>query len=305
MPELPDIELYVYALQQRVVGAVLQGIRLHSPFVLRTAAPSPASLCGSRVQGVERRGKRILLGMSGDRYVALHLMISGRLHWREQGAKVGGKIHLAAFDFENGTLVLTEASSRKRAALHLLEGRAAVEALAPAALEPLECTAEEFAAVLRRENHTVKRALTDPRLVSGIGNAYSDEILHAARLSPVKWTSRMSDEECARLYAAVRSTLQTWCIRLKADAAERWPDTVTAFRPGMAVHGRYRQPCPVCGAEVQRIVYAENECNYCAECQNGGRLLADRSMSRLLKDDWPRSLEELENRRERLMGGAE
>lgn len=297
MPELPDIEAYVEAVSRRVLDRRLVGVRLASPFLLRSAEPPLSAAHGRTVAAVFRAGKRVVLGLDGGLFLVLHLMIAGRLHWKEAGAKVPGKTGLAAFDFEDGTLLLTEAGTRKRASLHLLAGAEALAAHVPAGLEPLGATREEVAWALRRENHTLKRALTDPHLFSGIGNAYSDEVLHASRLSPVALTSRLSDEEVARLHAALRSVLGSWRDRLVAEARERFPEKVTAFREGMAVHGRFGQPCPACGTSVQRIVHAENEANYCPSCQTGGRLLADRALSRLLKGDWPRSLEELEARK--------
>ncbi len=301
MPELPDIEAYLHALRPRVVGKALRRLRLGTPFLLRTVTPRPAELEGRQVTAVSRLGKRVVLELEGDLFAVLHLMIAGRLHWREPGAKLGGKMALAAFDFDDGTLTLTEAGTKRRAALHLLQGRDALRSLDRGGLEVLDEKTDlaAFREALTCESHTVKRTLTDPRLFSGIGNAYSDEILHRARLSPVKLTRRMTDEEIARLFDAVREVLTEWAERLCAEADGRFPEKVTAFRAEMAVHGRHNQPCPVCGSPVQRISYADNECNYCAVCQNGGRLLADRAMSRLLKEDWPRTLEELEDR----MGG--
>jgi formamidopyrimidine-DNA glycosylase len=294
MPELPDISLYLHALGARIQDRRLQRLRIASPFLVRTVAPPVAALEGRTIRTLERVGKRIVLGFDDELCCVIHLMIAGRFRWRGPEAPVPGRIGLAAFDFENGTLLLTEAGARKRASLHLVQGRAALEALDPGGLDPIALGAAEFAARLKSENHTLKRALTDPRLFSGIGNAYSDEILHAAKLSPLQLTSRLSAEEIATLQDAIRITIQVWTERLIADAADTFPDKVTAFRDGMAVHGRYGQPCPRCGAPVQRIAYAENECNYCAACQTGGRLLADRALSRLLKQDWPRTLEELE-----------
>lgn len=298
MPELPDIEAYVAALAQRVAGTRLLHVRLSSPFLLRSAEPPLAESFGRKVLSVRRAGKRLVLALEGDLFLVLHLMIAGRLHWKEAGAKVPGRAGLAAFDFEGGTLLLTEAGTKRRASLHLLEGEQALADHVPAGLEPLATTAAEFAAALRLESHTLKRALTDPHLFSGIGNAYSDEILHAARLSPVTLTGRLSDEEVARLYGATRQVLGSARDRLVAEARERFPEKVTAFREEMAVHGRYGKPCPACGTKVQRIVHAGNEANYCPACQTGGRLLADRALSRLLKGDWPRSIEELEARKQ-------
>jgi len=296
MPELPDVVTYIEALRPRVVGQPLQRVRLFSPFVLRSVDPPISEAEGKEVRGVRRLGKRIVLGLAGDLYLIVHLMIAGRFRWERRGAKAPGKIGLAAFDFPTGTLLVTEASPTKRAALHLVRGAAALAGHDPGGLEVLEADEAAFGAALRAENHTLKRALTDPRLFSGIGNAYSDEILHAARLSPVKQTGTLSNDEVARLYAATRRTLQHWLAALHVQFADHFPGPgeITAFRPDFAVHGRYRKPCPDCGTPVQRIRYAENETNYCPACQTGGRLLADRSLSRLLKDDWPRSLDELE-----------
>ena len=294
MPELPDIVVYCESLASRVVGVRLERARVVSPNLLRTAEPPLESAHGRRVLGVRRVGKRIVLALEGELLLVFHLMIAGRLRWRAAGAKLPGKVGLAAFEFSTGTLLLTEASTRKRASLHVLAGEEAVRSLDPGGLEPLEITLGAFRAALTRENHTLKRALTDPRLLSGIGNAYSDEILHRARLSPLALTARLSDAELERLYAATRATLTEWTDRLRRETGEGFPEQVTAFREGMAVHGRYRQRCPDCGAPVQRIVYAEHETDYCPRCQTGGRLLADRALSRLLKGDWPRTLEELE-----------
>ncbi len=296
MPELPDITVYVEALIRRLQAARLERIRLTSPFLLRTADPPIALANGRRVQDVSRLGKRVVIGLEGDYWLVLHLMIAGRLHWFDTGRKVPAKSPLALFEFDAGTLTLTEAGTKRRAALHFLHGRSALNAHHRPGLEPLEATRAEFAESLRRENHTLKRALTDPRLMSGIGNAYSDEILHAARLSPVTLTSRISDGDIARLHEAVRATLVDWTDRLRGLAGDGFPERVTAFREDMAVHGRYGKPCPVCGTTVQRIRYASNETNYCPRCQTDGKLLADRSLSRLLKDDWPTTIEELEQR---------
>jgi len=292
VPELPDVTLYVEALAQRVVGQPLTRIDLRSAFVLRSVTPSLDSVRSQHVRSVKRLGKRIVLAFDDELFLVIHLMIAGRLRWRAPGEKpgVGGKLLLASFVFPNGTLLLTEASSKKRASIELLGGQAALHSRDPGGVEPLEATLEQFAAALTRENHTLKRALTDPHLVSGIGNAYSDEILHAARLSPLKLTRSLSDEDIARLHDAARATLAVWTDQLRRELNGAFPERVTAFHDAMAVHGRFKQPCPVCGAPVQRIVYAENECNYCARCQTGGRVLADRSLSRLLKEDWPRSL---------------
>ena len=294
MPELPDVTVYIECLERRIVGQPLQRVRLTSPFFLRSVEPPVQAAEGRRVVGLRRLGKRIAIGLEDDVFLVLHLMIAGRLHWRPPRAAVTRKLGLAALDFPNGTLVVTEAGTRKRASLHVARG-ADLDAHDPGGLEVLESDLESFGAALRRENHTLKRALTDARLLSGIGNAYSDEILHRARLSPVKLTLQLSEDEIARLYAATRDTLRRWIERLRAEAGTGFPEKVTAFRAGMAVHGRYREPCPDCGAPVQRIVYAENETNYCARCQTGGTLLADRSLSRLLHNDWPRRLEELES----------
>jgi formamidopyrimidine-DNA glycosylase len=294
MPELPDVVVYVESLEARVAGARLERARLASPFVLRTADPPIASLAGATCVGLRRVGKRIVFAFEGDLFLVVHLMIAGRFRFREAGAKIPGKIGLAALDFTTGTVLLTEASSKKRASIHVVRGEAALAALDPGGLEPLECDLAAFAAALRRESHTVKRSLTDPHLFSGIGNAYSDEILHRARLSPFKLTTKLDDVEIARLFDATRATLERWLATLREEAKAGFPEKVTAFREGMAVHGRYGEPCPDCGAKVQRIAYADNECNYCAACQTAGKLLADRGLSRLLKDDWPKTLDELE-----------
>ena len=296
MPELPDIALYLDALASRVVGKPLERLRIASPFLLRTADPPVADLVGRAIRDVRRLGKRIVLALEDDYFVVLHLMIAGRLHWKSAGALIPRRAGLAAFDFPNGTLLLTEAGTKHRASLHILRGAAALAAHDPGGLDVLAATLEQFRSALTRESHTLKRALTDPHLLDGIGNAYSDEILHAARLSPLRLTSQITPEESERLFHAVRHTLTSWMARLRAETGEAFPEKVTAFRDGMAVHGRFRKPCPVCGSPVQRIRYAENEVNYCATCQTGGRLLADRSLSRLLKQDWPRSLAEWEER---------
>jgi len=296
VPELPDVEVYVEALARRVVGTRLLRIRLNSPFLLRTVEPALAAVDGRRVESVRRLGKRVVLALEGRLHVAIHLMIAGRLHWKDAGAKLAGRIVLAALDFESGTLTLTEAGTKKRAALHLVEGEEGLSSLDRGGVEPLQASPAAFRAALTRENRTLKRALTDPSIFSGIGNAYSDEILHAAKLSPAQLTRNLDDAEAERLRVAVRDTLIGWRDRLSAEAGDGFPEKVTAFRPGMAVHGRYGEPCPSCGAPVQRIVYAENEANYCARCQTGGRLLADRAMSRLLGRDWPKTLDELERR---------
>ncbi|HET6413882.1 MAG TPA: DNA-formamidopyrimidine glycosylase family protein [Anaeromyxobacter sp.] len=294
MPELPDIEVYAEALAVRVLGQPLERVRIASPFLLRSADPPMGEVEGRRVAAVRRLGKRIVLSLDGELFLVLHLMIAGRLHWKEPGARLPGRMGLAAFDFPTGTLLVTEAGTKRRAALHLVRGEAALRALDRGGLEPLEADPASFAAALRRENHTLKRALTDPELFSGIGNAYSDEILHRARLSPVKLSQRLDREEISRLFDATRSVLSEWTERLRREVGAGFPEGVTAFREGMAVHGRYRQPCPVCGTAVQRIVRAENEVNYCPRCQTGGQILSDRSLSRLLKEDWPRTIEELE-----------
>ncbi len=293
MPELPDVTVYIEALEGRIVGRQLERVRLASPFVLRSFDPPLAAIEGRTVQALRRIGKRIVLDFGDELYAVIHLMIAGRLHWRAPGEKKKPQGIVASFELANGTLHFTEAGTRKRASLTLVRGAQALAALDPGGIEPLAASFEDFDAALRRESHTLKRALTDPHLFSGIGNAYSDEILHAARLSPLKLTRSLTEEEARRLHKAVRTTLASWTDILRAESQARFPDKVTAFRPGMAVHGRYKQPCPVCGSPVQRIVYAENECNYCATCQTGGRLLADRSLSRLLKDDWPKTIDEL------------
>jgi len=298
VPELPDVAIYVESLERMVSGRVLERVRMASPFVLRSYDPPISDVEGKTVREVRRLGKRIVFALDGGLFMVVHLMIAGRFHWKPKGAKVAGRVNLASFDFESGSLFLTEASPKKRASIHLVRGEAALAAISRGGIEPLQATAKEFDAVLRSESHTLKRALTDPRLFSGIGNAYSDEILHAAKLSPVKRTGRLTGEESARLYAATRTTLASWIDRLREEARGGFPEKVTAFRKGMAVHGRYGQPCPDCGAPVQRIVYAENEANYCARCQTEGKLLADRALSRLLHD-WPKTLEELEERKER------
>ncbi len=296
MPELPDITVYIEALSTRVLGRTLERVDVISPFVLRSVEPPLAEAHGRRVAALRRLGKRIVLALEPDLFLVIHLMIAGRLHWRAAGsaAQLGRRSTLAAFVFDSGTLVLTEAGTRRRASLHLARGEPALRAFDRGGLEVLEASAAAFAARLASENHTVKRALADPRLFSGIGNAYSDEILHRARLSPLLLTSRMTAEQVERLHAAVQATLQEWTERLRRETQDGWPEKVTAFRDGMAVHGRFRQPCPVCGAPVQRIRYADNETNYCPRCQTGGRLLADRGLSRLLRDDWPRSLDEMD-----------
>jgi formamidopyrimidine-DNA glycosylase len=297
VPELPDVELYVDHLRRRVVDQPLEHARVASPFLVRSFDPPLRAAEGKHVRRVRRMGKRIVFELDDDLFLVIHLMIAGRLRWRERGAKVPGKLGLAAFDFPAGTLLLTEASSKKRASLHLLRGKTAVDALDPGGIEPLSASTAAFAEALRRENHTVKRSLTDPHLFSGIGNAYSDEILWRARMSPVRLTQKMTDEEIARLHEATRAALREWTERLAKETGDAFPEKVTAFREGMAVHGRYKQPCPACGSPVQRIAYAENEANYCARCQTDGKLLADRSLSRLMRGDWPKTLDELEARK--------
>ena len=297
MPEYPDLTVYLRALGPRVLGQPVQAIRVRGPALVRTAQPPIGEGVGKRVTALRRLGKRLVFAMEGDLFLVLHLMVAGRLHWRPAGAPVPGRVGLAAFDFPTGTLVLTEASPKKRAQLHLVRGEAALQALGRGGVEPLLASPEEFAAVVRRENHTLKRTLTDPRLFAAIGNAYSDEILHRAQLSPVMLSQKLDEAQLSRLRQATHEVLQEWTERLWAEAKEGFPEKVTAFREGMAVHGRYRQPCPKCGAPVQRIVHADNETNYCPVCQTSGKLLADRSLSRLLKEDWPRTLEELEESR--------
>jgi formamidopyrimidine-DNA glycosylase len=298
MPELPDITVYIEALEKRIVGQRVEHVRIVSPFLLRTVEPPVASAEGKKVVALRRLGKRICIGVEGEIWLVLHLMIAGRLHWfaRATGrsVKLSGRQNLAAFEFSNGTLVWTEAGTQKRASLHLAAGEEELRELDPGGVEVLECGPDEFAAVLRSENHTLKRSLTDPRCLSGIGNAYSDEILWVAKLSPTTLTQKMSDEQVARLFEATRATLAEWVERLRTETGEGFPEKVTAFRPEMAVHGKYKQPCPRCGSKIQRIKYAANETNYCATCQTGGKLLADRAFSRLLREDWPRTLEELE-----------
>ncbi len=294
MPEFPDLELYLSALRPRIVGQPLERVRLGSPFVLRSVEPPLASTSGRKVVGLRRLGKRLVFELEGELFIVIHLMIAGRLQWRAAGAKVPGRAGLAALDFPSGTLLLTEVSTKKRASLHVVAGEATLRSFDRGGLDPMTAHLDDFAARVRLENHTLKRTLTDPRLFSGIGNAYSDEILHRAKLSPVKLSRALTGEEVSRLYEAIRTVLREWLEHLEAETGDGWPEKVTAFRPGMAVHGKHRQPCPVCGAPVQRIVHADNETNYCARCQTGGKLLADRSLSRLLKEDWPATLEELE-----------
>lgn len=299
MPELPDISAYISALESRIVGQPLQSIRLASPFLLRTVQPPLSSAEGRTVEQLRRVGKRIAIGLGDELWLVLHLMIAGRLHWRPVGAKLGGRQNLAAFDFPNGSLVLTEAGSKRRASLHLVQGEKSLSDLDAGGIDVFAADLDSFRAVLTAENHTLKRALTDPRLLSGVGNAYSDEILHAARLSPIMLTNKLGTEEWQRLFDATRSTLQLWIDRLRAEAEADFPEKVTAFRKDMAVHGRYGLPCPTCDDKILRIRYADKETNYCARCQTGGKVLADRSLSRLLGSDWPRTLEELEALRRR------
>jgi formamidopyrimidine-DNA glycosylase len=297
MPELPDILLYLHALRPRIVGQRVEGVRLASPFLLRSIDPPLSAVECRRIVALHRLGKRIAMEAEGELFLVFHLMIAGRFRWKPKGTRIPGKVGLFALDFEHGTLILTEAGTKRQASLHVVQGRAALEQHNPGGLEVLEADLPAFAEALTHQNHTLKRAMTDPHLLSGIGNAYSDEILHAARLSPFKQTRSLTDEEMRRLYDATRVTLRRWIDRLQEETRDEFPEKVTAFRKGMAVHGRYREPCPACGAPVQRVVYAANEANYCANCQTGGKLLADRSLSRLLKDDWPKTLEELERRR--------
>lgn len=294
MPELPDIVIYIEALEHRISGKVVTGVRVVSPSVMRTYDPPYDAPVGRLVESLQRVGKRIAFGFEEDLYLVIHLMVAGRLRWEPPGMAIPKKVGLAAIDFDEGSLILTEQGTKKRAGIWVVSGWDAVHELDRGGVEPLEITKDEFASALRSENRTLKRALTDPRIFSGIGNAYSDEILWEARLSPVKRTSQLTDEETGRLYVAVVDSLRDWTQRLREEVGESWPTKVTAFREDMAVHGRFGQPCPRCGSKVQRIVYSENETNYCATCQTGGKLLADRSLSRLLKDDWPRTIEELE-----------
>ncbi len=294
MPELPDIVVYIEALEKRILGQTLQGVRLASPFLLRSVSPPLRDAEGKEVRELRRIGKRIAIGLENELWLVLHLMIAGRLHWRERGVKVSRPRGLAAFDFPDGSLLLTEAGSKKRASLHVVSGEAGLESLNPGGLEVLDTNLERFTASLTSANHTLKRALSDPRLFSGIGNAYSDEILFEAQLSPVTLTQRLTSDQISRLFEAIRSTLLRWVEALRTEAGDQFPEKVTAFRPGMAVHGRYKEPCLRCGAKIQRIRYASNETNYCAHCQTGGKLLADRALSRLMREDWPRTLEELE-----------
>ena len=293
MPELPDITVYLEALSKRIVGQALRAIRVNSPFLLRTFEPPLEGAAGKAVRQLRRLGKRIAIGLDDELWLVLHLMIAGRLHWKEPGAKLSGKYHLAAFDFDSGSLVLTEAGAKRRAALSLVRGDNALTAHDPGGVDVLTASSDQFAEALRAENHTLKRALTDPTLLSGIGNAYSDEILHRARLSPFLQTAKLTSDDVERLYVATQAVLQEWIERLRAEAGDKFPEHVTAFREQMAVHGRFGKPCPECGAPVQRIRYASNETNYCPGCHTGGTILADRSLSRLLRDAWPRHLDEL------------
>jgi formamidopyrimidine-DNA glycosylase len=296
VPELPDITVYIEALERRILGHVLERVQIASPFLLRTANPPVDSALGHKVTLLRRIGKRIAIGLDNDLWLVLHLMIAGRLHWNQRRTTPDGKRVLAAFEFDSGSLTLTEAGSKKRASLHLVAGEAALAELDPGGIDVLAADLAQFSAVLTSSNHTLKRSLTDPHLFSGIGNAYSDEVLHYARLSPLLLTQRINPEEICRLHDSVRHTLRLWTQKLRDAAGDKFPEKVTAFREGMAVHGRYRLPCPVCGTKVQRIRYASNETNYCPHCQTGGKLLADRALSRLLRQDWPRSLDELDNR---------
>jgi len=297
VPELPDVVVYLEALAPRVLDRQLERFRIGNPFIVRTIEPAPAELAGRRVVALRRLGKRLVLGFDRDLFLVLHLMIAGRLRWRDRGAALPGKAGLAALDFPSGTLLLTEAGSKRQASIHLLRGAEALAEFDRGGLEVLDSDLASFAERLTRENHTSKRALTDPTIFSGIGNAYSDEILHAARLSPMKQTRQLTEAEIARLHVAAIHTLESWIERTRDEVGEGFPEKVTAFRKGMAVHGRFGEPCPACGAPVQRIVYASNECNYCANCQTEGRLLSDRALSRLLRQDWPRTLEEMEKRK--------
>jgi formamidopyrimidine-DNA glycosylase len=297
VPELPDVAVYLEALAARIVGARVAGVRLLTPFLLRSVEPPLSAVVGKTVTGVRRLGKRLVVALEDELFLVIHLMIAGRLHWKATGAKAPGKIGLALFEFSTGTLVMTEAGTKKRASLDVVRGEAALRAHDPGGLEVLETDVAAFRAALVAENHTLKRVLTDPRVFSGIGNAYSDEILHRARLSPVKLSQSLDADQIQRLFDATRAVLTEWIARLREEAGEEFPEGVTAFRPGMAVHGRYNKPCPDCGAPVQRIVHADNETDYCARCQTNGRLLADRSLSRLLHSDWPKTLEEWESRR--------
>jgi formamidopyrimidine-DNA glycosylase len=295
VPELPDIVVYIEALEKRIKGSILERVRIASPFLLRTAVPPLSSVAGKKIVELRRLGKRICFGLEGDLWLVLHLMIAGRLHWYNERAKAAKGRGLAVFDFSTGSLVLTEAGTQKRASLHVVQGEAGLDSLDPGGLEVFDATLEQFARAIREKNHTLKRALTDPRILSGIGNAYSDEILFDAQLSPFTLTQKLSDKDVEHLFESIKSTLTTWAERLRSDSRDRFPEKVTAFRPDMATHGKYGEPCPRCGNKIQRIRYGSNETNYCPTCQTGGKLLADRALSRLLKDDWPRTPEELEN----------
>jgi len=295
VPELPDIVVYIEALEKRIQGSILERVRVASPFLLRTAVPPLSSVEGKKITELRRLGKRICFGLEGDLWLVLHLMIAGRLHWYDERVKAAKGRNVAVFEFSTGSLTLTEAGTQKRASLHVIQGAAGLENLNPGGLEVFDATVEEFARAIRARNHTLKRALTDPRILSGIGNAYSDEILFEARLSPFTLTQKLSDKDVEQLFAAIKRTLSDWVERVRSDAKDRFPEKVTAFRPDMATHGKYGEPCPRCGSKIQRIRYGSNETNYCPTCQTGGKLLADRALSRLLKDDWPRTPEELEN----------
>jgi formamidopyrimidine-DNA glycosylase len=297
VPELPDVVVYLEALGPRVLDQPLERFRIGNPFIVRTIEPAPAAFEGRRVVALRRMGKRLVFAFEGELFLVLHLMIAGRLRWRDRGAAIPGKVGLAAFDFSTGTLLLTEAGSKRQASIHLVRGAGGLSEFDRAGLEVLDSDLASFAERLTRDNHTLKRALTDPTIFSGIGNAYSDEILHAAKLSPMKQTRQLTEDEIARLHVAAIQTLEDWIERTREEVGDGFPEKVTAFRTGMAVHGRYNHPCPVCASPVQRIVYASNECNYCATCQTGGRLLSDRALSRLLRQDWPKTLEELEKRK--------
>ncbi|EDP66174.1 DNA-formamidopyrimidine glycosylase [alpha proteobacterium BAL199] len=297
MPELPDIAIYLEALERRILGAEITGLRIASPFLVRSVDPPIKSAVGHRVESLRRIGKRIVIGLDGELFLVLHLMIAGRLQWAGAGAPLPGKKGLAALDFDTGTLILTEMGSKKRASLHLVCGAAALDEHDPGGVEPLEVDRDGFAAALQAENHTLKRALTDPHLFSGIGNAYSDEILHAAKLSPIALSQRLNEDEITRLFEATRSTLLAWIERGRTEVGDRWPTKVSAFRAAMAAHGKYGKPCPVCATPIQRIVHAANETNYCPRCQTGGKLLADRALSQVLKSDWPKTIDELERKR--------
>ncbi len=300
MPELPDVQVYTERLRVFIGDTQLERIRLASPFVLRSVEPATRELEGKRITGIQRLGKRLVIGVGGDDFIVIHLMVAGRLHWRRANSAIPKGRGLAAFDFRTGTLILTEAGKKRRASIHLVRGTAKLGEFDPGGLELLSADVSQFGAALRRENHTLKRALTDPRILSGIGNAYSDEILHRARMSPFKNSATLTDEESSRLFHATVDTLSEWTDRIRTEVGKGFPEKVTAFRQGMAVHGRYGEPCPVCGAPIQRIVYAENEANYCAGCQTSGKILADRALSRLLKASWPKTLDELENRRSKM-----